>query len=94
MAGGSAARGSRRLLPERRIAAAVKTGDNGQRFVGFDDGHQSIGKAAEQGAADALVDDSKLPGIGAHALNYGVNRRAKTPAQAGSLVLIPILRVD
>jgi hypothetical protein len=35
-----------------------------------------------------------LPGIGAHALNYGVNRRAKTPAQAGSLVLIPILRVD
>ena len=44
----------------------MKAGDDGQRLVGFDDEHQSVGKAAEQGAADVLVDYKKLAGIGAH----------------------------
>ena len=86
--------GLRPLLPVRRIAAAVETGDNSQRFVGFDDEHQSIREAPEQGAADVLVDNRKLAGIGAHALNDSVNHRAETSAQAGSLVLVPVRRVD
>ena len=67
----------------RRITAAVETCDNGQRSVGFDDEHQSIGKAADQGAADALVDDGELPGIGAHTLDDGVNRRAESSTRTG-----------
>jgi hypothetical protein len=34
----------------RRIAAAVKTGNAGGRFVGFSDEHEIVGKAAEQSA--------------------------------------------
>ena len=68
--------------------------DHGQHSIRFDDEHQSIREAAQQGAADVPVNDRKLPGIGAHALDRGVNRRAETQAQAGALVLIPILRVD
>jgi len=87
-------RGSRLLLPVHRIATAVETGDDGQRFVGFDDKHQRVGKVAQQSTANAFVDDRKLPGIGAHALDYGIDRRAEISAQAGSLVLVPVLRVD
>ena len=86
--------GLRPLLPVRRIAAAVETGDDAQRFVGFDDEHQGVGEAAKQGATDALVDDGKLPWIGTHALDNGVNRRSETPAHARRLVLVPGLCVD
>jgi len=41
----------------RRIAASVEAGDDGQRLVGFDQKHKSVGKAAEQGAANAFVYD-------------------------------------
>ena len=75
-------RGSRLLLPVHRIATAVETGDDGQRFVGFDDKHQRVGKVAQQSTANAFVDDRKLPGIGAHALDYGIDRRAEISAQA------------
>jgi hypothetical protein len=59
-----------------------------------DNEHERVGKAANQGAPDAFVDNRELPGAGAHALNYSVNRRAETSAQAGSLVLVPILRIE
>jgi len=85
---------SRPLLPVRRFAAAVETRDDGQRFIRFDNKHERVGKAAEQGAVQVLVDHGKLAWGGAHSLDYGVNRCAETPAQAGSLVLIPVLRVD
>jgi hypothetical protein len=87
-------RGSRLLLPVRWIAAAVKAGDDGQRSVGLDNKLQSEGKVAEEGAADGFVDDRKLPGISAHGLDYRFNRRPETSAQAGNLVLVPILRID
>jgi len=75
---------SRPLLPVRRIAASVKTGDDGQRLVGLDHEHERVGKAVEQGATDAFVDDRKLPGIGAHALNHGINNYW-CPVSASSL---------
>lgn len=48
----------------------------------------------EQGAADFPVDNGKLAGIGAHSLDYCVNRCTETPTEAGSPILIPILSVD
>lgn len=72
----------------------METGDDGERFISLDDEHERVGKAMEQGAADDLVDDGKLPGIGAHALDHGFNLRPETPAQTGNLVLVPALRVD
>jgi hypothetical protein len=81
-------------LPEHRIATAVKAGDDSERFVSLDDEHERVGKAAKQGAAHVLVDYGELAGGGAHALNHCVNRRAETPAQTGSFILILILRVD
>jgi hypothetical protein len=62
----------------RRIAAAVETGNDRECLVGLDDEHERVGKAVEQGAADAFINDRKLPGIGAHALNHGINRCAET----------------
>jgi hypothetical protein len=64
----------------RRISSAVETGDHRKRSISLNNKHQSVGKAAKQGAPDAPVDDRKLPGIGAHALDHGINRRAKTSA--------------
>ena len=81
-------------MPARRIAAAVKTCDDGQHFVGFNDKHERVRKATKQSAADAFVDDRELSGIGAHALDYVVDRRAEMSAQARSLVLVPVLRVN
>ena len=72
----------------------METGNDGQRCVGFDDEHQSVRKAAEQGSADVLVDDRKLLGIGSHTLNHVANRRAEVPSQTGNLILVPGLRVD
>ena len=37
---GSSIRGSHPLLPMRRIAAAVETGDDGEGVVGLDDEHE------------------------------------------------------
>ena len=85
---------SRSFLPVRRIAASVEAGDDRERFVSLDDEHQRVWKAAKQGAAHVLVDYWELAGSGAYALNHGFNRRAVTPTQSGSLVLIPVLRVD
>ena len=82
------------FLPVRRIAAAVETGDDGQSRVVINNEHHRIGEAPQQGTTNILVDDRKLPRIGTHALNHGVNRRAKKSAQTWSLVLVPILRFD
>jgi hypothetical protein len=38
--------------------------------------------------------DGKLAGIGAYALDCSVNRIAETPPEAGSLILVPVLRSD
>ena len=68
----------------------METGNDGQRCVGFDDEHQSVRKAAEQGPADVLVDDRKLLGIGSHTLDHVANRRAEVPPQTGNCaVYIP-----
>jgi hypothetical protein len=64
----------------RWIAASVEAGYDGQRFVGFDDKQQRVGKATKQGATDALVNNVELPRIGAHPLEHGVNRCAETSA--------------
>ena len=77
---GDSALGSRPLLPIHRIAAGVETGDYGQCSVCLHDKHQRVGKAAKQGAADALVDNVELPGIGAHTLDHDVNGHAETSA--------------
>jgi hypothetical protein len=89
-----AALGSQSLLPAHRIPAAVEAGDDRQRFIRFEDEHQSVGITAQQGAPNAFVDHGKLPGIGHHPLNHGVDGGAETPAQSGGLVLEPILRFD
>jgi hypothetical protein len=59
----SPARGSHPFLPVHRIAAAVETGDDGQRFVSLDHEHKRVGKAAEQGAAHTLVNHRELGGV-------------------------------
>jgi len=82
------------ILPSRGIAAAVETGDDDRCRVVVNDEHPCVGETSQQGAADDFVSDGKLPGIGAHGLYHSVDGHAETPAQAGSLVLISILRVD
>jgi hypothetical protein len=68
----------------------METGNDGQRCVGFDDEHQCVRKAAEQGSADVLMDDRKLLGIGSHTLDHVANRRAEVPPQTGNCaVYIP-----
>jgi len=85
---------SRPPLPVRRVAAAVEAGDDGERLVRPDDKHKRIGKAAQQGSANVPVDRRELPWISAHALDQGVHGLPEAAAQAGSLVLIPSLRLD
>jgi hypothetical protein len=68
----------------------VETGDDGQSRV-VNDEHQRVGKTPQQGTADVFVYNRELPGIVAHALDHGVNRRAETSAQAGNLILVPAL---
>jgi hypothetical protein len=82
------------LLPERRIAAAMEASNDRECFIRLNDKHDRVGKAAKQGAAYVLVDYWELPGGDAYSLNRSVNREAKTPAQAGRFVLIPVLRID
>ena len=72
----------------------MEAGDDGQRLVGFNDKHQGVGKAAEQGATHILVDHWELARICANGLDYGFNRGAKTPAQARNLIFVPVLRID
>ncbi len=71
----------------------METGDDRERFIRLDDEHQRLGEAAQQCAANVLVDDGKLPWTGAHALDNRLHRRAEASAQTGSLILVPVLRV-
>jgi hypothetical protein len=71
----------------------MKTGNHDQSII-FDDKKHRVRKAAQQGAADIFKYDGELLGIIDHALDQGVNRKAKTPAQPGGFAFIPILRLD
>ena len=72
-------RGSGSLLPLRRVAAGMETGDNGQGFA-FHDEEQRVRKSAQKCPPHVLEHDRKLPGVGAHALDEGVNRFAEMSA--------------
>ena len=72
----------------------MESGNDDQRPVLVNDEHQRVGETPQQGAADILVDDGELSGIGAHSLDHSVNRSAETAAQTGSLVLVPVLGVE
>jgi hypothetical protein len=72
----------------------VETGDDSQRSVGFDDEQQSVRETAEQGAADALVDDRKLLGLALIRWTTVPTAARKWPAQTGNLFLVPVLSVD
>jgi hypothetical protein len=79
--------GSKPLLPTCRIAAAVEASDNGYCLVRLDHEHERIGKAAEQGTSNTFVNDGKLLGSSAPALDYGVDCCAETPTESRNLVL-------
>jgi hypothetical protein len=85
---------SRPLLPARRVAAVVETGNDNERFIRLDHKHKRVGRAAKQGAAHVFVDPWELAGTGAYALDRGINGLAKTSTEASCFVLVPVLRVD
>ena len=67
------------ILPLRRVAAGMETGDNQQGFA-FNDEKQRVRKAAQKSSAHVLEHDGKLPGIGGHAPGEGVKRCAEMSA--------------
>jgi len=71
----------------------METGDNEQGFV-FPDEEQRVRKAAQKCAAHVLEHDRKLPGVGAEALDEGVNRLAEMSAESGGFAFVPVLRLD
>lgn len=74
------------------IAAGVKTRDDKQVVIVFDNEKQQIGKPAQEGAASVFVDNRKLQRVGDHALDHGVNSFVKATAQIGRFAFIPVLR--
>lgn len=92
--GGEAPRVSHPLLPLHWIAAAVETGNDGQRLIRIDHKHESVGKPPQQSTADVFVYDRELPGIGNHAFDHGVSDGTEASAQTTGLVLVPVLRVN
>ncbi len=65
------------LLPMCRVAACVKAREDKQGIVVVDHEKQRVGEAAQYGAANVLVDNRKLPGAAADALDKSVNRLAE-----------------
>jgi hypothetical protein len=76
----------------RRIAAGMKTGNHDQGVI-LDDKEQRVREAPQEGSADILEHDGKLPGIIAHPFDQGINRPAKTLAWPSGFAFIPILRL-
>ena len=72
----------------------MKTRDDKEAVIVLDDEQQRVGEAAQEGAAHVLVENGKLPRVGAHAFGHGVNRCAETATEAGRFAFIPMLRVD
>ena len=71
----------------------MKTGNHNWGVI-LDDKKQRVREAAQEGAADILEHDGKLPGIIAHPFDQGVHRLAETPAEPGGFAFIPILSLD
>jgi len=58
----------------------MEAGDCQERSVRFNHEHQGVRKVAKEGAMNVLVDNRKLTGIGAHALDESGNRQSKISA--------------
>jgi hypothetical protein len=72
------------LLPVRRVAAGVKTGNHDKGLI-LNDKEKRVRKAAQESAARVFKDGGKLSGIAAHAFNRGINRLTKRrPSPAAS----------
>ena len=72
----------------------MEAGDDQHGLVFFDYEKQRIRKAAEMRPAHVPKDHRELRGILTYALDQGVNRLAKAPAQASYFPFIPVLCPD